>query len=279
MAGALADLARLGAEAAQRAPRSYACFGRWTWTRTAFRHAAAEPGRSATAPYAVASDGFMTPGGMRLSEAPRSSRRLQPSVVVDPATGRMMPHPGPHIRRRRVRSFRRGSRRQRDQSPDRGPERDRTGPGGAAAIAALPPRRRISRRIWTRCRPEPNQRILTVLVYLSDDYEGGETRFLRTGLVILAAGPATPCCSATPATDGSPDPLSLHAGLPVTRGTKYIASRWIRARPFTFPPPRPLARPRSACRDGGPRPAQLARPPPPPGCRGGSSASSRSSPS
>ena len=32
----------------------------------------------------------------------------------------------------------------------------------------------------------------------------------------------------------------LHAGLPVTRGVKYLASRWIRATPFHYPPPRPL---------------------------------------
>jgi prolyl 4-hydroxylase len=40
--------------------------------------------------------------------------------------------------------------------------------------------------------------------------------------------------------DGRPDPLALHSGLPVTRGVKYLASRWIRAEPFHYPPPRPL---------------------------------------
>ena len=33
--------------------------------------------------------------------------------------------------------------------------------------------------------------------------------------------------------DGDLDPLSEHAGRPVTSGTKYIASRWIRSHRHT----------------------------------------------
>jgi len=75
-----------------------------------------------------------------------------------------------------------------------------------------------------------NQRILTALVYLNDDYEGGETRFLESGLAVkgrrgdmLLFGNAL--------ADGRPDPATRHAGEPVTQGVKLIASRWIRARP------------------------------------------------
>lgn len=86
---------------------------------------------------------------------------------------------------------------------------------------------------------EPNQRILTVLVYLTEDYEGGETLFLRTGLRFKGRrGDALVFRNALP--DGRADEMTQHAGLPVTSGEKIIASRWIRARPFTFPPPRPL---------------------------------------
>ena len=35
--------------------------------------------------------------------------------------------------------------------------------------------------------------------------------------------------------DGTRDPAAAHAGLPVIRGEKLIASRWIRARPFEPP--------------------------------------------
>jgi prolyl 4-hydroxylase len=86
---------------------------------------------------------------------------------------------------------------------------------------------------------EPNQRILTALVYLSDDYEGGETTFPHIGLSFRGrTGDALIFRNAGP--DGRPDPLSLHAGLPVTKGIKYLASRWIRAKRFAFPPPRPM---------------------------------------
>jgi hypothetical protein len=45
------------------------------------------------------------------------------------------------------------------------------------------------------------------------------------------------------AADGHPGPLALHAGPPVTRDTKYPASRGIGAERFTFPPRRPLLNP------------------------------------
>ncbi|MGZ2412710.1 prolyl 4-hydroxylase [Sphingomonas sp. F9_3S_D5_B_2] len=77
----------------------------------------------------------------------------------------------------------------------------------------------------------PNQRIKTALVYLNSGYEGGETRFINAGIDVKGAvGDAIIFRNA--ADDGTPDPLSLHAGLPVTAGVKLIASRWIRVRPF-----------------------------------------------
>ena len=86
---------------------------------------------------------------------------------------------------------------------------------------------------------DANQRILTALVYLNDDYAGGETHFVRTGLSFRGGkGDALIFANALP--DGRGDPEALHAGLPVPSGEKYLASRWIRARPFSFPPPSPL---------------------------------------
>jgi len=80
-----------------------------------------------------------------------------------------------------------------------------------------------------------NQRILTALVYLNEDYEGGETSFLEAGLNVKGrTGDAIIFRNARE--DGTPDPNSRHAGLPVTRGVKLIASRWIRARRFEEPP-------------------------------------------
>ena len=73
----------------------------------------------------------------------------------------------------------------------------------------------------------PNRRIVTALIYLNDGYGGGETEFVKTGLKVKGRkGDVLAFVSALP--NGELDPLSEHAGLPVTSGTKYLASRWIR---------------------------------------------------
>ncbi|NNM75331.1 peptidyl prolyl 4-hydroxylase subunit alpha [Sphingomonas sp. ID1715] len=78
-------------------------------------------------------------------------------------------------------------------------------------------------------RSEDNQRFKTVLVYLNHDYEGGETYFPEIDLKVKGRkGDALIFTSALP--DRSVDPLSKHAGLPVTRGTKYLFTKWIRER-------------------------------------------------
>jgi prolyl 4-hydroxylase len=76
-----------------------------------------------------------------------------------------------------------------------------------------------------------NQRVFTMLVYLNDDYSGGETEFLETGLKVRGAtGDAVLFRNASQ--DGTPDLSTLHAGLPVTAGEKLLASRWIRQKRF-----------------------------------------------
>lgn len=76
-------------------------------------------------------------------------------------------------------------------------------------------------------RASGNDRVLTALVYLNHDYGGGETCFVKTGLKVKGRkGDVLVFRNAAP--DGGPDPMAEHAGLPVTSGTKYIASRWIR---------------------------------------------------
>lgn len=78
-------------------------------------------------------------------------------------------------------------------------------------------------------RAADNQRFLTALVYLNHDYRGGETVFPKAGVAVNGRkGDALLFRSALP--DGRPDMMSEHASLPVTSGTKYLASRWIRER-------------------------------------------------
>jgi prolyl 4-hydroxylase len=76
---------------------------------------------------------------------------------------------------------------------------------------------------------DPNPRIMTVLVWLNEGYGGGETEFVNAGLKAKGRkGDALLFRNGLP--DGRVDPASEHAGLPVTSGTKLLASRWIRER-------------------------------------------------
>ena len=73
------------------------------------------------------------------------------------------------------------------------------------------------------------QRIATCLIYLNDDFEGGETVFPKVGLSHRGRkGDALLFANIDAAR--APDPLTLHAGLPPTRGEKWIFSQWIRDR-------------------------------------------------
>jgi len=77
------------------------------------------------------------------------------------------------------------------------------------------------------------QRLLTVLVWLNDGYQGGETRFLEADLTVRGRRGDALLFENVDA-EARPNPRAVHAGLPVTKGVKLLASRWIRARP---PPP------------------------------------------
>lgn len=76
-----------------------------------------------------------------------------------------------------------------------------------------------------------NQRIKTVLVYLNEGFGGGETLFLASGLKVTPrAGDAILFDNIK--ADGAIDMQSRHAGLPVTHGAKWLATRWIRAKSY-----------------------------------------------
>ena len=71
----------------------------------------------------------------------------------------------------------------------------------------------------------------TALVWLNHDYEGGETDFPDVGVRIKGAvGDMLLFHNVT--ADGTPDQRMIHAGLPVTSGVKWMASRWIRGRDY-----------------------------------------------
>lgn len=75
----------------------------------------------------------------------------------------------------------------------------------------------------------PGQRLRTVFVYLSDVAAGGETDFPLLG-VRIAPRRGRVVLFDNVGADGSPDPDTLHAGLPVERGRKWLATLWMRER-------------------------------------------------
>lgn len=74
------------------------------------------------------------------------------------------------------------------------------------------------------------QRVATFLTYLSDDYDGGETEFTEVGFKFKARkGDALMFLNVD--SSGVPDPMSMHAGVPTTRGEKWVLSLWLRGKP------------------------------------------------
>lgn len=86
---------------------------------------------------------------------------------------------------------------------------------------------------------DANPRVMTALVYLNSSYDGGETQFLGSGFQFKGKRGDVLLFRNTLA-DGRPDELTQHAGRSVTSGEKWLASRWIRDRPFMFPSPTPV---------------------------------------
>ena len=76
------------------------------------------------------------------------------------------------------------------------------------------------------------QRAATLLVYLNEDYEGGETHFPRVDFRYRGKRGDALLFSNIDAA-GAPDYATLHAGMPPTRGQKWILSQWMRTKPVT----------------------------------------------
>lgn len=160
-----------------------------------------------------------------------AAARLQPSFVVDPATGARIPNP---VRNSMDASF---------------------GPADEDLVVNA-----INRRIAAitatdvRCGEmlhvlrytpgqeyrlhhdalagDANPRAWTAITYLNDGFAGGETVFPELDLTVAPHRGALLLFANTGA-DNRPDPRMRHAGLPVTQGEKWLATRWIRAAPFS----------------------------------------------
>jgi prolyl 4-hydroxylase len=75
------------------------------------------------------------------------------------------------------------------------------------------------------------QRISTLIVYLNDVIEGGETVFPEVGLSVVPRRGNGLYFEYTNSRM-QVDPRSAHGGAPVTRGEKWIVTKWMRTRKF-----------------------------------------------
>jgi len=74
------------------------------------------------------------------------------------------------------------------------------------------------------------QRTWTAMIYLNEPEDGGATRFKKIGKTVQPeAGKLLAWNNLLP--DGRPNPATLHQGMKVRRGAKYVLTKWFRQRP------------------------------------------------
>ena len=75
------------------------------------------------------------------------------------------------------------------------------------------------------------QRVSTLVMYLNDVEQGGETNFPTLQLSVSPKKGAAAYFEYANSLN-QVDPLSLHAGMPVLAGEKWIATKWMRQRRY-----------------------------------------------
>ncbi|WP_379921932.1 prolyl hydroxylase family protein [Erythrobacter sp. R86502] len=87
----------------------------------------------------------------------------------------------------------------------------------------------VTEGYWPQEEARGGQRSWTAMAYLNTVEAGGRTAFTELGIEITPApGVLLVWNNALP--DGHPNEATLHAGLPVERGVKYIITKWYRTR-------------------------------------------------
>jgi prolyl 4-hydroxylase len=86
---------------------------------------------------------------------------------------------------------------------------------------------------WPEMEKSGGQRTWTAMMFLNEPEGGGETFFPNAGVKV------TPRAGNLLAWNnlngiGEPNSFSLHQGMPVTGGTKYIITKWHRERPWGY---------------------------------------------
>lgn len=86
---------------------------------------------------------------------------------------------------------------------------------------------------WQQERRRGGQRSWTAMVFLNEPEKGGETDFPELGLSVKPLRGALLAWNNMDR-EGRPNPATLHAGMPVVAGEKYIVTQWYRLHPWTL---------------------------------------------
>lgn len=89
----------------------------------------------------------------------------------------------------------------------------------------------VTESYWPQERLRGGQRSWTAMAYLNTVEEGGATAFSLLGIEIEPK-PGVLLLWNNAAPDGRPNEATLHAGMPVVRGAKYVITKWYRTRAF-----------------------------------------------
>ena len=90
----------------------------------------------------------------------------------------------------------------------------------------------VDQPYWREQEPRGGQRTWTVMAFLNQPEAGGQTAFPNAGLRITPARAHLLIWNNLDE-DGAPNDYSLHQGMPVEAGVKYVLTKWYRERPWT----------------------------------------------
>lgn len=82
---------------------------------------------------------------------------------------------------------------------------------------------------WKTETKNGGQRTITAMIFLNDVEEGGATAFTNLGFEVKPQRGAMLIWNNN-LPDGRPNEDTMHAGMPVIKGTKYIITKWYRSR-------------------------------------------------
>lgn len=160
----------------------------------------------------------------------KATPKVQPSFVVDPQTGTRRPHP--------VRTSDGANFAPHEEDLVLNALNERIAAATGTDVMQGEPLHALHYRGGQQYRPHmdalpgvENQRTATAILYLNEGFDGGETLFTKRAVQVKARRGRLLIFANT---DGNhrAEPLSEHAGLPVTQGEKWIVTRWIRSTRF-----------------------------------------------